>query len=317
MSAPSASPPTLTQSGHGVTVSNPQDPVVDRVTETLDQLQTTLDQAPGICPADHPSDASQGNGACPLTIIVPVFNERLSLPKVLQRIDEVMPGGTQTLVVDDASTDGTAEWLMSLPERPDRTIVFRRCNHGKGSAVRLGIRRSAGAVVAIQDADTEYDPIDLLRVIEPIQAGEAEAVYGSRYLDGSDDPSLLHQLGNWALTTASNCMTGQRLTDMETCHKAFRGNLIRSIEIRECRFGFEPEITGKLSARGVTIEEVPTGYQYRSYEEGKKITWVDGLAAFACMWRYRNASWLKRTVQAVTLEPATRLMRKYGFRRNR
>ncbi|MEM6473783.1 MAG: glycosyltransferase family 2 protein [Planctomycetota bacterium] len=246
---------------------------------------------------------------CPLTIVVPVFNERASLPRVLNRIDEVMPAGTQTIIVDDASEDGTAEWLQSLIPCPSRKVLFRKRNHGKGSAVRLGIRHSVGAVVAIQDADTEYDPIDLLDVIAPILEGNAEAVYGSRYLIGGSDPSWFHKLGNWTLTVASNCMTGQRLTDMETCHKAFRGNLIRSIDLREPRFGFEPEITGKLSLRGINIREVPTGYSYRSYEEGKKITWADGLVAFVCMWRYRNSSWFSRSVQSATRGALTRVRR--------
>ena len=231
-----------------------------------------------------------------LTIIVPVFNERETLPRILNRIDEVAPPRTQTIVVDDASNDGTTDWLATLPERANRKILLRKRNHGKGSAVRLGIRHSGGAVVAIQDADTEYDPADLLNVIEPILQGRADVVYGSRYLESGEDPSKLHRLGNWALTAMSNCMTGQRLTDMETCHKAFRGDLIRSVTLRECRFGFEPEITGKIAARGFEIDEVPTGYQYRSYAEGKKITWRDGVSALACMWRYRNPGWMTRAI---------------------
>ncbi|WP_161604674.1 glycosyltransferase family 2 protein [Roseiconus nitratireducens] len=229
-----------------------------------------------------------------LTVIVPVFNERRTLPQVLDRIDQVMPSGTETIVVDDASTDGTAQWLDQLPSRPDRVIIRRGRNHGKGSAVRLGIRHSRGEIVAIQDADMEYDPEDLLDVITPIQRNQANVVYGSRYLAESDDTSRLHRFGNWLLTATSNCMTGQRLTDMETCHKAFAGDLIRSIPLRECRFGFEPEITGKLASRQEAIIEVPTGYRSRDYSEGKKITWQDGLAAFVCMWRYRTGGWPRR-----------------------
>lgn len=235
-----------------------------------------------------------------LTVVVPVFNERQTLPRVLARIDDVMPVGTQTVIVDDASTDGTTEWLVAQPSRPDRKVLLRKRNHGKGSAVRLGIRHSVGKIVAIQDADSEYDPADLLKVIEPISQGNSRVVYGSRYLESGEDPSLLHRLGNWTLTAASNCMTGQRLTDMETCHKAFEGALIRDVTIRECRFGFEPEITGKIAARGIRIVEVPTGYQYRSYAEGKKITWKDGVAAFACMWRYRTRGWQLRALQGIT-----------------
>ena len=256
-------------------------------------IERTLDGLESVLQSDSPPAE---RGCFELTLIVPVYNERGTLPKVLERIDEVMPPNTQTIIVDDASSDGTTEWLSAQPHRPDRTILLRKRNHGKGSAVRLGIRHSRGRVVAIQDADLEYDPADLIEVVRPIQRGDCRVVFGSRYLTGNADPSRLHRLGNWALTAASNCMTGQRLTDMETCHKAFEGELIRSIVIRECRFGFEPEITGKIAAKGIPIHEVPTGYQSRGYTDGKKITWKDGVAAIACMWRYRTTGWPKRLV---------------------
>ncbi|MGB7346450.1 MAG: glycosyltransferase family 2 protein [Pirellulaceae bacterium] len=251
---------------------------VSRMEATLDFADQALQAAISIQPI----------GACDLTIMVPVFNERETLPKVLARIDEVMPATTQVIVVDDGSTDGTSQWLQSLPKRADRTIICRRRNRGKGSAVRLAIRHSQGKVVAIQDADLEYDPIDLLNVVGPVIDGDADVVYGSRYLGEVSDPSLLHRFGNWALTTLSNRLTGLQLTDMETCHKAFRGDLIRSIPLRECRFGFEPEITAKVAARGARVKEVATNYECRSYDEGKKIGWRDGVSALACMWRYRN-----------------------------
>lgn len=265
---------------------------VDGIHEVQHRMEQTLQLVDGACEILKRDELSLFD----LTIIVPVFNERETLPKVLARIDEIAPPRTETIVIDDASTDGTAAWLASLPSRDNLKILRRQRNHGKGSAVRLGIRHSRGEIVAIQDADTEYDPADLLGVIEPIQSGDAEVVYGSRYLTGAADPSKLHRLGNWALTATSNCMTGQRLTDMETCHKAFRGELIRSISLRECRFGFEPEITGKVATKDIPIIEVPTGYEYRSYDEGKKITWRDGVAAFACMWKYRTDGWPTRAV---------------------
>ncbi len=142
--------------------------------------------------------------------------------------------------------------------------------------------------MAIQDADLEYDPVDLLGAIDLVLAGQANVVYGSRYLQRSHDPSWLHCFGNWLLTRLSNALSGLRLTDMETCHKAFRGDLIRSIPLRECRFGFEPEITAKIASRDVEIKEVPTAYHCRGYDEGKKIGWRDGVAALACMWKYRH-----------------------------
>jgi glycosyltransferase involved in cell wall biosynthesis len=251
---------------------------VARVEETLDIAQQALDAVGDVRPLNQYK----------LTVMVPVFNERETLPKVLDRIDEVMPEGTQVIVVDDGSTDGTSEWLRDLSPRSDRVILRRRLNRGKGSAVRLAIRHSQGDVVAIQDADLEYDPVDLLTVIAPIADGEADVVYGSRYLGEIDDPSMIHRFGNWALTTLSNQLTGLQLTDMETCHKAFRGDLIRGITLRECRFGFEPEITAKVAAREARVSEVATNYRCRGYDEGKKIGWRDGVSALACMWRYRN-----------------------------
>jgi glycosyltransferase involved in cell wall biosynthesis len=253
--------------------------IIEQIDEVLDLIAEGNTVASGARAIDH----------IDVTIIVPVYNERKTLPDVLRRIDEVMPAATETIIVDDASTDGTGEWLEDLESSNNRRIFRRRRNHGKGSAVRLAIRPSRGRVIAIQDADLEYDPADLLRVIWPIIDGKAEVVYGSRYVAGSSDPSLLHRLGNYALTRISNCLTGLRLTDMETCHKAFDGNLLRSIPLCEPRFGFEPEITAKVASRRARILEVPTGYQCRGYEEGKKIGWRDAFDALVCMWIYRKA----------------------------
>ncbi|WP_419189297.1 glycosyltransferase family 2 protein [Stieleria marina] len=274
-------------------VSQPaEDNVVSRVNETLDLADAALQAASAsellAGASEQAAHNNQADAAYELTIMVPVFNERETLPKVLERIDEVMPPRTQVIVIDDGSTDGTSQWLQSLPKRTERTVICRRMNRGKGSAVRLAIRHSQGRVVAIQDADLEYDPIDLLKVVQPVLQGDADVVYGSRYLGEISDPSLLHRFGNWALTTLSNRLTGLKLTDMETCHKAFRGELIRSIPLRECRFGFEPEITAKVAVRGASVKEVATNYQCRSYDEGKKIGWRDGVSALACMWRYRS-----------------------------
>ena len=141
----------------------------------------------------------------------------------------------------------------------------------------------------VQDADLEYDPFDIPSLVEPLVKGEADVVYGSRFLQQRwKGSSFMHRFGNRVLTQASNWATGWKLTDMETCHKAFDGNLLRSISLRECRFGFEPEITAKVARRDVQILEVPTGYECRSYDEGKKIGWRDALAALACMWKYRK-----------------------------
>ncbi len=272
----------------GIHVAGPD---IDRgVEHAIDRIDEALDL---ISEANSSEVNSIAAGATPLspfdvTVIVPVFNEIRTIEQILCRIEKVMPPATEVIVIDDASTDGTAQWLRSLPSRSSRQVICRRVNHGKGSAVRLAIRHSRGRVVAIQDADLEYDPADLLRVIRPILDGDAEVAYGSRYLNGWDDKSAIHRAGNWLLTAISNCLTGLQLTDMETCHKAFDGDLIRSMELRECRFGFEPEITAKIAAGHHKLLEVPTGYQARTYQEGKKIGWRDALSALACIWRYRK-----------------------------
>ena len=257
----------------------------DSTEQVMARIDQTLDF---LAEATMAATSMTDTGKYDVTVIVPVYNERKTLPKVLERIEEVMPPSTEVIVVDDGSTDGTSEWLSEQPSRAGRTILCRRANHGKGSAVRLAIRHSVGRVVAIQDADLEYDPADLLRIIWPVLEGEVDVVYGSRYLESGQDQSFIHTAGNWALTRLSNLATGLPLTDMETCHKAFRGDLIRSIPLKECRFGFEPEVTAKIAARGARVKEVPTGYCQRGYDEGKKINWKDGVSALACMWKYRR-----------------------------
>lgn len=276
-----ASPEQLSQQLAGLSSDDKHNQIIDQIDETLGLIAEANEIGQGRLAVDHYD----------VSVVVPVYNEVETLPQVLKRIEQVMPPATEVIVVDDGSTDGTRQWLESLPEKAGRTILTRRANHGKGSAVRLAIRHSSGRVVAIQDADLEYEPADLLRVIWPILDGDAEVVYGSRYLGDVTDHSIFHRLGNWALTKASNLMTGLELTDMETCHKAFDGDMIRSIQLRECRFGFEPEITAKVAARGAIVMEVPTGYDSRGYDEGKKIGWRDGVAALACMWLYRSRFW--------------------------
>lgn len=267
---PGSIPPQQTSGSH--------DHLTDRIDLTLDLIAAAQGAARGRANSDQYA----------ISVIVPVYNEVRTLPQVLARIQQVMPREIEVIVVDDGSTDGTQQWLREVPTRPNLKIIHRRVNRGKGSAVRLGIRHSRGDVVAIQDADLEYDPADLLRVIWPILDGDADVVYGSRYLEQSGDRSLLHRLGNGLLTWASNRVTGLRLTDMETCYKAFDGELIRSIELRECRFGFEPEITAKIARRDARILEVPIGYTARGKAAGKKIGWRDGLEAFACICKYRR-----------------------------
>lgn len=222
-----------------------------------------------------------------LSIVIPVYNESVTVFEIVERV-RALPISKQILVVDDGSTDGTSERLEQLRGIRDVQVLRHPVNRGKGAALQTGFRLARGRFVIVQDADLEYDPQDILRVIAPLQAGECQVAYGSRYLENaSQDPSAVHRLGNWALTTMSNLLTGHRLTDMETCYKAFRRELLQDIQIEQDRFGFEPEITAKLAHRGVNIQEVGISYHCRSREEGKKIGWRDLFNALYCIVRYR------------------------------
>ncbi len=222
-----------------------------------------------------------------LSVVIPVYNEPVTVFEIVDRV-RALDISKQIIVVDDGSTDGTSAALERLQSLPDVSVLRHTVNRGKGAALQTGFQAALGRYVIVQDADLEYDPRDILRVLKPLQAGECQVVYGSRYLNNpQQDPSLLHRLGNWALTTFSNLLTGHRLTDMETCYKAFRRELLQQIDIEQDRFGFEPEITAKLAQRGVSIREVGISYACRSREEGKKIGWRDLLNALYCIVRYR------------------------------
>lgn len=237
--------------------------------------------------AELAHDQSSGRRSPELSVVVPVFNERNTIGQVLEKILR-LPLPVQVVVVDDGSTDGTREVLQRYRQHPGVDVFMHANNMGKGAALQTGFFLAEAPIVAVQDADLEYDPADLLRVIEPIRHGEAEAVYGSRFMDTSRPvTSRVHRWGNQALTWLSNRLNGQQLTDMETCHKAFRRELIEQLPIEQQRFGFEPEITARLARRGVKIREVPIGYSPRSWREGKKIGVGDLISAVWCMFRYR------------------------------
>lgn len=215
-----------------------------------------------------------------LSVLVPVYNEAATVEASLRRLRAV-PLAMEIVCVDDASTDGTREVLERLRVEGviDELVVHPR-NMGKGAAVRSAIPRATGDVVVIQDADLEYDPFDLPRLLEPIADGRADAVFGSRFL-GSPRRVLYfwHRVGNGLLTLLSNMFTNLNLTDMETCYKMVRADLMKSLPLRSKRFGIEPELTARLAQAGARVYEVPISYNGRTYAEGKKINWKDGVAA--------------------------------------
>ncbi len=219
-----------------------------------------------------------------LSVVMPVYNERDTLEEIVKRVLDAEPREKELIVIDDCSRDGTWDVVQKLPETfvPADIRVFRHeVNRGKGAAVRKGLAEIRGDVVVIQDADLEYDPNDYRKLLKPIEDGRADAVYGSRFV-GSDAHRVLyfwHYVGNRFLTLVSNMFTDLNLTDMETCYKCMKAEVVRSMTLRSDRFGIEPEITAKLARGRWRIYEVGISYSGRSYDEGKKITWRDGFRA--------------------------------------
>ena len=224
-----------------------------------------------------------------LSVVIPVYNELRTIEEVVRRIRGTgLP--VEMVIVDDGSADGTRDILVDWREQPDMKIIFHAANQGKGAALRTGFAAATGEVVIVQDADLEYDPAEFSKLIQPIVENQADVVFGSRF--SGDNQRVLyfwHYAGNRLLTLFSNMMTNLNLSDMETCYKAFRREVIQRIgpTLRENRFGIEPELTAKLaSLPGVRIHERPISYAGRTYAEGKKITWRDGLRALYCIVRY-------------------------------
>jgi glycosyltransferase involved in cell wall biosynthesis len=243
-----------------------------------------------------------------LSVVIPCYNEKDTILALLDAVERADPPGKEIIIVDDGSTDGTRAIIADViaPSGRARTILHA-VNQGKGAALRTGFREATGDIVIVQDADLEYDPNEYVTVIQPIVDGDADVVFGSRFLGGRPHRVVFywHMVGNRLLTMASNMFTDLNLTDMETCYKAFRRDVIQAIEIEEDRFGFEPEITAKVSRMGCRVYEVGISYRGRTYEEGKKIGWRDGIAALRCIAKYNlrrrigispdSANWPRRS----------------------
>ena len=223
-----------------------------------------------------------------VSIIIPCYNEHKTIDQIVNKILSQNKIEKEIIIIDDCSTDGTKEILQKNINSKVDKIIYNEKNFGKGFCIRKGVEISSGQIVLIQDADLEYDPSDYNKILKPIFEGNADVVYGSRFV-GSEEKRVLfywHSVGNYLLTTLSNIFSNLNLTDMENCYKAFKSDLIKSINLEEERFGFEPEITAKIAKKKIRIFEVGVKYFGRTYSEGKKITWRDGFSALRCIIKY-------------------------------
>ena len=263
---------------------------------TDERFQTILKQleaCEGLVASELESYQNASTGADPsvrtdylLSVVIPVYNEEATIARVISRV-AALPLNTEIVVVDDCSTDRTREILGLLSGIKSVNVILKDENAGKGAAIRTGFESTTGDFIVIQDADLEYDPRDIPQLIQPLLKGEADIVYGSRFIgDEVQDESFIHRLGNAVLTGASNLFSGLNLTDMETCYKAFSKEAISAIEIEQERFGVEPEMTAKLARCGFKFVEVPISYDSRGYDEGKKIGVKDLINAVYCIGRY-------------------------------
>ena len=223
-----------------------------------------------------------------ISIIIPCFNEKNTILDIIEKVKRENNYQKEIIVIDDFSTDGTREILQEKIKNNIYKLILNEKNFGKGYSVRQGIKVASGDIILIQDADLEYDPSDYPKLIEPINKGYADVVYGSRFI-GSDEKRVIfywHSLGNFALTTLSNMFSNINLTDMENCYKVFKSDIIKNIILKENRFGFEPEVTAKIAKKKCRIYEVGIKYYGRTYEQGKKIGWKDGISAIRCIIKY-------------------------------
>lgn len=233
-------------------------------------------------------ESIRGKENMKLSVVMPVFNEVRTVEEIVARVQSA-PFEKEIIIIDDCSTDGTVNVLRKIADQSKNIRVFYHDrNRGKGAALRTGFAGLTGDVVIIQDADLEYDPREYPKMLEPILDGRADVVYGSRFLGGPHRVMFFwHYVGNQFLTLLSNMMSNLNLTDMETCYKAFRREVLKDLTLKSDRFGFEPEFTLKVAKRKFRIYEVPISYSGRTYEEGKKINWKDGVAAIFAIIRFR------------------------------
>jgi len=282
-------PPQTQTKAHTAPIRPSQPPLAPTVDESfLQRLEATIVAAESAVETGlRVGNDLEKQTTLAVSVVIPVYNERDTIAEIVRRVQAVGVHD-EIVIVDDFSMDGTRQVLMELAEQNDDVrVLMHGYNRGKGAALRTAFAEVEGDVVMIQDADLEYNPQDYPTLLAPIERGETDVVYGSRFLENAhQDPSRFHRFGNWLLTKLSNCLTGQKLTDMETCYKVFRRDSIQAISFQQDRFGFEPEITAKLSKLGKTIVEVPISYDCRGYDEGKKIGIRDGINAMWCNVRY-------------------------------
>jgi len=223
-----------------------------------------------------------------ISVVIPVFNERDTIEQIVHAVRAADVADIEIVVVDDASTDGTQQVLKERVSSLADQIIYQSRNMGKGAALRAGFAAATGDVILVQDADLEYNPADYPTLLEPILSGKADAVFGSRFMGGRPHRVLYfwHMVGNRFLTLLSNMFTNLNLTDLETCYKAFRAEVIKNVHLQENRFGFEPEVTAKLAKAKCRIYEVGISYNGRTYNEGKKVNWKDGFHAIYAILRY-------------------------------
>ena len=223
-----------------------------------------------------------------LSVIVPCYNEENTIEKIIDKIKENTEPSTEIIVIDDKSNDNTNHILKNSIKNKITKLIINEKNFGKGYSIRQGIKEASGDIILIQDADLEYDPSDYEKLIKPFKEGFADVVYGSRFI-GSEEKRVLyfwHMIGNKILTLLSNMFTNLNLTDMEVCYKVFKADILKKINLEENRFGFEPEVTAKISKQNIRIYEVGVKYFGRTYSDGKKITWRDGFSALRCIFYY-------------------------------